>query len=130
MSNEEGLSRQQIFQQLFGKIEGLKDGMYNCACNSAKYFVFGFRKLVVYYSDDYVCALEDPVLLHGRLYLTKTSICFYSNLFGIEKKLKLPYEFIVRVEKAMTALVIPNAIAIVTGMFQFHTTIFHFSLPT
>lgn len=49
------------------------------------------------------------------MYLTKTAICFYSNLFGIEKKLKLPYEFVVRVDRVMTALVIPNAIAVVTG---------------
>jgi hypothetical protein len=35
---------------------------------------------------DYSCALQSKILLHGRMYLTSKNICFYSNLFGFEKK--------------------------------------------
>ena len=39
---------------------------------------------------DFSCAIERKILLHGRLYVTERFICFYSNLFGFEKKIKIP----------------------------------------
>ena len=50
----------------------------------------------------------------GRMYITDKFICFYSNLFGMEKKIRIPYGHITLITKEKTALVIPNAIAITT----------------
>ncbi len=59
--------------------------------------------------------MESTVLLHGRMYITNRFICFYSNLFGLEKKIRIPYSHIRSITKENTAMVIPNAIAISTG---------------
>ena len=48
------------------------------------------------------------------MYITDKFICFYSNLFGMEKKIRIPYSHITLITKEKTALVIPNAIAITT----------------
>jgi hypothetical protein len=64
--------------------------------------------------DDFSCAVESTVLLHGRIYVTTRFVCFYSNLFGLEKKIRIPYTHVTAVSKENTALVIPNAIAITT----------------
>ena len=58
--------------------------------------------------------METKVLLHGRMYVTNKFLCFYSNLFGVEKKIRIPYSHITLITKENTALVIPNAIAIAT----------------
>lgn len=50
------------------------------------------------------------------MYITNRFICFYSNLFGLEKKIRIPYSHIRSITKENTAMVIPNAIAISTGM--------------
>lgn len=54
------------------------------------------------------------MLLHGRMYVTTRFLCFYSNLFGLEKKIRVPYSHITLVTKENTAMVIPNAIAVTT----------------
>jgi hypothetical protein len=36
--------------------------------------------------DDFSCAIQRHILLQGRLYVTDRFLCFYSNLFGFEKK--------------------------------------------
>jgi len=69
--------------------------------------------------DDFSCAVESTVLLHGRLYVTDRFVCFYSNLFGLEKKIRIPFSHITVVTKENTALVIPNAIAISTFKKQY-----------
>jgi len=48
------------------------------------------------------------------MYITNKYICFYSNLFGLEKKIRIPYSHIKSITKENTAMVIPNAIAIAT----------------
>jgi len=63
---------------------------------------------------DFSCAVESTVLLHGRMYVTNRVLCFYSNLFGLEKKIRIPYSHITVFSKENTALVFPNAIAITT----------------
>lgn len=40
---------------------------------------------------DFSCAVESRILLHGRMYVTTTFVCFYSNLFGFEKIIKIPF---------------------------------------
>lgn len=62
--------------------------------------------------DDFTCAVQSNIILHGRMYVTTKYICFYSNLFGLEKKIRIPYSHITAVTKENTAFVIPNAIAI------------------
>jgi len=32
--------------------------------------------------------VESKILLHGRMYITDKFICFYSNFFGFEKKVR------------------------------------------
>lgn len=44
----------------------------------------GLRRLIA----DFSCAVESKILLHGRMYVTQKFICFYSNLFGLEKKVQ------------------------------------------
>jgi len=63
---------------------------------------------------DFSCAVESSILLHGRMYVTKKFLCFYSNLFGLEKKIRVPYSHISVISKENTALVIPNAISVTT----------------
>jgi len=69
--------------------------------------------------EDFACAVQSKILLQGRLFITESCVCFYSNLFGYEKKIVLPWEGISCITKEMTALVIPNAIAIITGRGEY-----------
>ena len=91
-SNEDNskteISRDEILKQLFGDVGEL--------------------------ISDFSCAVESTVLLHGRMYVTNRVLCFYSNLFGLEKKIRIPYSHITVFTKENTALVFPNAIAITT----------------
>lgn len=64
--------------------------------------------------NDFTCAVESAVLLHGRMFLTSKFLCFYSNLFGLEKKIRIPWSHITSINKVNTALVIPNAISVTT----------------
>jgi len=64
---------------------------------------------------DYSCAVESTILLHGRMYITERFLNFYSNFFGVEKKIVIPLSVILEIEKANTALVIPNALAVKTS---------------
>ena len=41
--------------------------------------------------SDFSCAVESRILLHGRMYVTHRFICFYSNLFGFEKKVDISW---------------------------------------
>jgi len=68
---------------------------------------------------DFSCAIERKILLHGRLYVTERFICFYSNLFGFEKKIKIPYSYITCITKEYTAVFIPNAIAVITARKEY-----------
>lgn len=65
--------------------------------------------------EDYSCAVESTVLMHGRLYVTRNFVCFYSNLFGLEKKMRIPYSHIKSITKENTAMLFPNAISICTN---------------
>ena len=79
--------------------------------------MFGFSLTSACATIDFSCAVESTVLLHGRMYVSTRFICFYSNLFGLEKKIRIPYSHIKNITKENTAMVIPNAIAISTGKF-------------
>ncbi|KAI3389961.1 hypothetical protein SNEBB_008013 [Seison nebaliae] len=62
---------------------------------------------------DYSCALQKDILLHGRLYVTNATICFYCNLFGWETNICIPIKNVDNITKEKTAKFIPNAIQIV-----------------
>lgn len=57
--------------------------------------------------DSYSCAVADGILKHGRLYITRTAVLFYSNIFGHETRRILPFEDIASVHKRAQALVLP-----------------------
>jgi hypothetical protein len=48
------------------------------------------------------------------MYITSRYLCFYSNLFGLEKKIRIPFSHIKEITKENTALVIPNALSVTT----------------
>jgi hypothetical protein len=62
---------------------------------------------------DFNCALQKNILLQGHMYLFLRYVCFYSNIFGYEKKKIIPLRDITCVQKAKTAGIFPNAIEIV-----------------
>ncbi|XP_064394347.1 protein Aster-B-like [Halichondria panicea] len=64
--------------------------------------------------DDYSCAFQRDILIHGRLYLTQSWICFYANIFSWETLLTIPFLSVQAITKEKTALVIPNAIQVST----------------
>lgn len=64
---------------------------------------------------DYGCALAKDILVHGRLYVSENHICFHSNLFGWITDVVIPFAEVQTIEKKMTALVIPNAIGVMTS---------------
>ncbi|XP_065827204.1 protein Aster-B-like [Oscarella lobularis] len=65
--------------------------------------------------DDYSCAIQKDILLHGRMYITAESFYFFSNVFGYETKLVIRCSDVTAIHKAKTALVFPNAIEIHAG---------------
>ncbi|ODQ53302.1 hypothetical protein SAICODRAFT_25375 [Saitoella complicata NRRL Y-17804] len=67
-----------------------------------------------YLIDDYGCALQKEILVHGRMYVSEGHICFNSNIFGWVTNLVIGFGEIVAVEKKSTAVVFPNAISITT----------------
>eukprot|EP00873_Tetraselmis_striata_P042724 jgi/Tetstr1/462988/TSEL_007929.t2 len=75
--------------------------------------------------DDWSCALMSnrKILLQGRLYLFNSFVCFYSNVFGISKKVKVPLTEVISIRKRKNAGVIPNSIEVVhCGKAHFFTS--------
>jgi hypothetical protein len=64
--------------------------------------------------SDYSCAISKTILTHGRIYISKNFVCFYSNIFGHETSERIRVADIVECRPSRTALVIPNAIEVVT----------------
>lgn len=63
--------------------------------------------------QDFNCALQKKILLQGHMYLFEHYVCFYSNIFGYEKKKIIVLKDVTSVRKAKTAGLFPNAIEIV-----------------
>ncbi|CAG9318432.1 unnamed protein product [Blepharisma stoltei] len=69
--------------------------------------------------DSFTCALSQKILLHGRMYLTTSHLCFHSyfnssTLFGRETLLAIPLSDIIKVEKRQIALIFDTALSITT----------------
>ena len=52
--------------------------MYPCV-------VFYFYPFALF-SIDFSCAIASTLAMHGRMYPTSSHVCFYSNVFGRERK--------------------------------------------
>ncbi|XP_028400786.1 protein Aster-B-like isoform X2 [Dendronephthya gigantea] len=61
---------------------------------------------------DYSCALQRDILVHGRLYVSQSWLCFYANIFGWETLVTINLKHVTSLTKEKTALVIPNAIQV------------------
>ena len=57
--------------------------------------------------EDFSCAIKGRILLHGRLYICSSCVCFYSNIFGHETKKVLPFRHIAELRRTKSALVNP-----------------------
>ena len=51
--------------------------------------------------------------------MTTRYVCFYSNLFGFEKKIKVPWNRCQSITKENTAVFIPNAILVRTARREY-----------
>lgn len=79
--------------------------------------------------ETFSCALFKKILLHGRMYIAPTHVCFLSafnpsTIFGRETSLVLPINEIVRVEKKTHMLIFDNALSIFTQHNEFYFTSF------
>ncbi|KAJ0022920.1 hypothetical protein NQD34_015054 [Periophthalmus magnuspinnatus] len=70
---------------------------------------------------DYPCALQRDIFLQGRLYLSETYLCFYSNVFR-GTKITLILKDIMTMTREKTARLIPNAIQVCTSTEFFFTS--------
>ncbi|XP_043079361.1 GRAM domain-containing protein 2B isoform X2 [Puntigrus tetrazona] len=62
----------------------------------------------------YVCALQKEVPYHGRLYITDSSLCFFSSVLLKDTKVIVPVASVTVLKKQNTALLVPNAISVRT----------------
>eukprot|EP01022_Parablepharisma_sp_SALTPOND_P004096 TRINITY_DN1178_c0_g1_i1.p1 TRINITY_DN1178_c0_g1~~TRINITY_DN1178_c0_g1_i1.p1 ORF type:complete len:1183 (-),score=168.57 TRINITY_DN1178_c0_g1_i1:14409-17825(-) len=81
--------------------------------------------------DSFACAVSWKILLQGRLYVTKSYICFHSlfnnsTLFGGETKIVIPLSDVIQIEKRYNAWIFDNSIAIRTKNAEFFFTSFVF----
>ncbi|RHY45111.1 hypothetical protein DYB30_000916, partial [Aphanomyces astaci] len=60
--------------------------------------IFNLPNSTIFYQD-FSCALVSTIVYHGRMYPAGDQMCFYSNLFGKETKLLIPYATISDVSK-------------------------------
>lgn len=60
--------------------------------------------------DDFSCALQKAILLHGRLFVSRQHVCFSSNVFGVRTLLALPFREVVSVSKGTQSLINPSIV--------------------
>ncbi|KAJ3397316.1 hypothetical protein HDU92_008859 [Lobulomyces angularis] len=65
--------------------------------------------------EDFACALQKDFLMQGRMYLSNTSVHFYSNIFGWIQNVTIPLSDVVSIEKRYVASLIPNSIEFETN---------------
>ncbi|XP_061423747.1 GRAM domain-containing protein 2A-like isoform X1 [Lethenteron reissneri] len=64
--------------------------------------------------DTYTCALQKDIVYQGRLFVSKSWICFHANLFGKSMKIAVPVCEVTAIHKDKTARLVPNAVRITT----------------
>ncbi|KAG7399467.1 hypothetical protein PHYBOEH_008839 [Phytophthora boehmeriae] len=75
--------------------------------------IFDLPESTQFYQD-FSCAIASTLAMHGRMYPTSSHVCFYSNVFGRERKILIPYESIREIEKT-TTMVFQHAIRLATS---------------
>ncbi|KAG6968806.1 hypothetical protein JG687_00003548 [Phytophthora cactorum] len=74
--------------------------------------IFDLPESTQFYQD-FSCAIASTLAMHGRMYPTSSHVCFYSNVFGRERKILIPYESIREIEKT-TTMMFQHAIRLAT----------------
>jgi hypothetical protein len=69
---------------------------------------------------DFSCAYQREILAQGRMYISMHHICFYANILTWETRIVIPCKDIRQVNKMSTALLIPNAIQLVSRSGEKH----------
>ncbi|ORX98240.1 hypothetical protein K493DRAFT_313735 [Basidiobolus meristosporus CBS 931.73] len=64
--------------------------------------------------EDYSCAIQKDILVHGRMYITEDYVCFYANIFGFVTNIVVEFKEVVAIERRNMAFFVPNAILIST----------------
>ncbi|KAK9768438.1 hypothetical protein K7432_000917 [Basidiobolus ranarum] len=64
--------------------------------------------------QDYSCAIQKDILIHGRMYVTENYICFYASIFGFVSSIVVEFKDVVAIERRNMAFFVPNAILIST----------------
>jgi hypothetical protein len=54
------------------------------------------------------CAIDRPILLHGKMYVTQNRLCFHSNVFGVRNTIVIPYTQVNALRRASHAYVNPG----------------------
>ncbi|CAM8943204.1 unnamed protein product [Rhodiola kirilowii] len=62
--------------------------------------------------QDFNCALQENMPFQGHMYMFRSYMCFYSNIFGFETKRIIPFSSITVLRRAKTAGILPNAIEV------------------
>ncbi|KAJ3130737.1 hypothetical protein HK100_007590 [Physocladia obscura] len=71
------------------------------------------------------CAFQgEHILQQGKIYLTPNFFCFHANIFGFTTTFEFPIGDILYIERAKTAIIIPNAIIIGTNSKAYFFTSF------
>lgn len=73
---------------------------------------------------DYSCALQKEILVHGRMFVTQSWICFYANIFRWETVVTISMKEVIAITKEKTARVIPNALQVCTDREKYFFTSF------
>ncbi|KAJ3063503.1 hypothetical protein HDU98_000715 [Podochytrium sp. JEL0797] len=68
--------------------------------------------------------IGEHILHQGKMYLTPNFFCFHANIFGYLTTFEFPIQDILLIERAKTALIIPNAIIISTAFKSYFFTSF------
>uniref|UniRef100_A0A8C4QPW5 GRAM domain-containing protein n=1 Tax=Eptatretus burgeri TaxID=7764 RepID=A0A8C4QPW5_EPTBU len=64
--------------------------------------------------DSFSCALQKEMIYQGRLFISKNWICFYAKFFNRDLKVEISTTSVCSVKKQKTAMVVPNALRIIT----------------
>lgn len=84
--------------------------------------------------DDFSCAWQREIKLHGRLFCTDRSLCFYAELLGYSTKLVIPFKEVLLLRKDKVsfsrgiAVDCTNSRRYVFGAFQRSSATFQFLL--
>jgi len=89
---------------------------------------FGINEEIL---DSYSCAISWKILLQGRLYISKSALCFSSpfnntTIFGNKTKICIPINEIINIETAYNALIFDNSINVKVENAEFFFTSFMF----